>query len=93
MTYDEFCDKYRRVKNMYDTHACFDGCLFETYGIEIEHVKEVHKKHPNLVWTVIEGDDGELYLATGYHWVNRFGFFITEKPWSEDEINTEILID
>lgn len=78
MTYDEFIDTFRPVKNHFED-AAFDGYLFETYAEQADYVRWQPERR---IWTIIEGDDGELYLVDGYHWVNRLGYFITEVPWS-----------
>lgn len=42
------------------------------------------------VWTIVEGDNGKLYLSPGYHFVNRLGYAICEIPFNEtEENNTE----
>ena len=33
-------------------------------------------------WTVIDSD-GRLYLAAGYHFVNRLGYLRCEVPWTD----------
>lgn len=33
------------------------------------------------VWTIVEGDSGDLYASAGRHRVNRFGYAITTHPW------------
>lgn len=41
---------------------------------------------PQRVWTVVEGDNGNLYAITGYHIVNVVYYAITEEAWTaEDE--------
>lgn len=35
------------------------------------------------LWTVVEGDNG-LYVQTGWHYVNRVGYVITEEPWDTE---------
>lgn len=37
----------------------------------------------NRVWTIVEGDDGNLWALTGYHVVNRLHYVITEEEWTE----------
>ena len=32
------------------------------------------------VWTVVEGDNGEMYLCEGWHFVNRLGYIIAKNP-------------
>ena len=39
---------------------------------------------PHYVWTMVDGDGRYANLWNGYRRFNRLGYFITEKPWSED---------
>ena len=36
------------------------------------------------VWTIVEGDEGDLYAMAGLHFVNRLGYAVSANPW-EDE--------
>ena len=36
------------------------------------------------LWTLIEGDNGELFISSGFHFVNRLEHFITEIPYDEE---------
>ena len=81
MTYDDWFDLYRPIKNGFDNSAGYDGCLFETYGDELAVVQDAN---PNCVWTLVE-TDGVLYVAEGFHIVNRLGYFITTKPRENDD--------
>lgn len=36
------------------------------------------------LWTIVDGDDGGLYAVSGWHYVNRVGYLITEESWVED---------
>ena len=38
------------------------------------------------VWTLLEGDNGDLFLANGLHYVNRLDVYITEKPYDRNSI-------
>lgn len=38
------------------------------------------------VWTLLEGDNGDLFLANGLHFVNRIDVYITEKPYDKNEV-------
>ena len=40
------------------------------------------KESPNKVWTILDCD-GKLYYSSGYHFVNRLGYFITEETIEE----------
>jgi hypothetical protein len=36
------------------------------------------------IWTMVDGDGIYANLITGYRWVNRLGYFVTEVPWTEE---------
>ncbi|MDP9903149.1 hypothetical protein [Arthrobacter bambusae] len=37
------------------------------------------------LWTIVEGDDGNnLYAVSGWHYVNRIGYILTEEAWEEE---------
>jgi hypothetical protein len=79
---DAFDMTYPLVPNHLNPNASWGdgegtGCLFETYGEELEFVR---KQDPRTVWTLLDGDDGDLYLASGYHFVNRIGYFVSTVP-------------
>ena len=93
MTEDEFYEQFNPVKNHIDTNASFDGCMFETFGPELLHVQgrlkdDVMKR---TIWTIIEVE-GKFYYVSGYHYVNRFGYLITEEFIKED-LEIEVKLD
>lgn len=49
---DEFYSIFKLQKNQFDYFAGFDGCLFETDGVELDYVLEMNKT--DRVETVIE---------------------------------------
>ena len=65
--------------------------MYETYGDEESFIKEF--PDASKVWTVMEGDDtytndegmemNDWYYVPGIHFVNRYGFIITELPGPE----------
>jgi hypothetical protein len=79
---DDFYEEYKPQTNHLDDNASFSGCMYETYGDELQYVFELVKKE-NRVWTIVEGDEGMCFTA-GFHYVNRMGFLITEKPWNDE---------
>ena len=81
MSFDEWFDTYKPIKNNIDTNASFDGYMFETYGAEVEFVKKANPAH---IWMYGDGDDGGGYLWNGWHFVNRIGYFITEVACPEN---------
>jgi len=39
---------------------------------------------PHRIWTIVETDDGNgEVILSGFHWVNRRAYLITEMPWEE----------
>jgi len=99
MTEDEFYKKYHPVKNHLNDNASFDGCMFETYGKEIDYIRKMNyikEMNSNTdtnrkIWTIVEYEDNIYYLS-GYHWVNRLGFLVTEEAVPED-IEIEVILD
>lgn len=54
----------------------------ESYWEAGEIPEELTRKH---VWTVVDGDDGDLWVLAGVHLVNRVGFLITEEEWTSEQ--------
>jgi hypothetical protein len=81
MDYDDFIDTYKPITNHIDTNASFDGMMFETYGEEVEFVKA---QDENRIWMYGDGDDGGSYIWSGWGFVNRIGYFITEVPFPDN---------
>jgi hypothetical protein len=77
-TYDDFYPKYKPRNNHILPDASWEGRLFETYGTEYEYVK-TQAEH-QTVWTILDCD-GQMIIAAGLRYVNRFGYLITEVPW------------
>jgi hypothetical protein len=88
LTFDEWLETYKPITNHIDTNASFqneegEGIMFETYGEEVDFVKQ---QDPNRIWMYGSGDDGGTYIWSGCGFVNRLGYFITEVPFSDSEI-------
>jgi hypothetical protein len=81
MTEDEWFETYKPIKNHIDTNASFDGYMFETYDEEVEFVKEQPDNH---VWMYGDGDDGGGYIWSGWGFINRIGYFVTEVPFPDN---------
>jgi hypothetical protein len=73
--------KYQPIKNHITGE---DDDKFETYGEDLEYVLSVANTEPRRVWTLVEGDDGNLYIVDGYHFVNRLNYFVTKEPLEGD---------
>jgi hypothetical protein len=81
LTFEEADEQFKFMVNNYDDNASFEGLMFETYGDEVEYVKS--KPH-DRIWMYGEGDDGGLYIWSGWGFVNRIGYFISENPVPDD---------
>jgi hypothetical protein len=81
MDFEEWVDTYKPITNNIDMNASFEGLMFETYGEEVEFVKA---QDENRIWMYGDGDDGGGYIWSGWGFVNRIGYFITEVPCPTD---------
>jgi DnaJ-class molecular chaperone len=45
----------------------------------IDNFEDVKGYNDEYIWTYGDGDDG-TYICSGYHVVNRIGYYISEKP-------------
>ncbi len=90
MTIDNFYEKYNPEFNQVllkdakcnpEDMSSFGGCMYETFGKEVEYVKQKPNKN---IWTIVDNEDGELIIIAGFHFVNRLGYLITPESW-EDE--------
>ena len=79
LTDDDFDARYEVIQNHIDPNASFSGAFFETYGAEQDFIYSIA---PERVWTVVDVD-GELWIIAGRHYVNRFGYLVTTKDWSD----------
>ena len=86
MTFEEADEQFQFILNSYDIDASLDGLMYETYGDEVEFVKSLPE---NRIWMYGDGDDGGTYIWSGWGFVNRIGYLVSEKPVPE---NTKIQI-
>ena len=86
LTEEDWFKTYKPIKNNLVIDSSFDGHMFETYGEEVEFVKA---QDENRIWMLGDGDDGGMYIWSGWGFVNRIGYFVTEVPFPD---NTTIQI-
>lgn len=85
---DDFDTRFPLVPNHINPQASWafgdgHGCLFETFGPEFEFVRRYDFRR---VWTLIDGEDGDLYVVSGFHFVNRVGYLLSRDPVPGDTI-------
>ena len=83
MTYDYWETNFKPIKNTVSKYPDDSLIHFETYGDEVEFVKQAYEKNPNTIWTEVDGDSG-TYIVAGYHYVNRIHYYITENAWDDE---------
>ena len=92
---DDFDKRFNPIHNHINNEAPFDGTMFETFGKELEYVYDSLKdeKKKRTLWTIVEGDEGELYYESGFHYVNRLGYFFTEEQILKDDLGIIVPIE
>jgi len=96
ISYTRFVERYRPIAN-----GIVEGessrPMFAPFGHDLQTVRRTDE---SFVWTVIDVDlssgephpyEGEYgdncwVIVTGYHYVNRLGYLITEVPWESSDI-------
>lgn len=100
LTEEQFDELFHLKKNHFfeNPEDCsFNGQMFETYGQEHDYIRKLteNPETRRTIWTIIESDTNDnLYYLSGYHWVNRLGFLVTEEQVEEGiEYEVEIVIE
>jgi hypothetical protein len=56
----------------------FEDVEWEETDIEAEELSKWPDSH---VWTMVDGEDGGIYIVTGKHYTNRISYWISENPF------------
>lgn len=72
-----FDEKFKPVKNPHNRDAGWNGCLFDTHGVEYNFIKN---QSEDRVWTLLSDNT----LVNGRRHIDRVGYLVTELPWTED---------
>lgn len=67
---DKWIEKYEPIMDMFNQTDLYDTD---------DPICAVIK--PGHIWTLVDGDDGNGYIHPGYMFVNRVGYYITNKPY------------
>jgi len=92
ITEDNFYEVFKPQQNHLDDNASFDGCMYETFGEEVDYVFNLAKT-TKRVWTIIEGDDDTIFYCAGFHYVNRIGFLVCEVEYEDGQEDIELDTD
>lgn len=82
VTYWKWIEKFHPVRNQFRDDAPIDNYVF--YPWFDEELEFVRLQPPLNVWTFVI-NRGRWYIISGYHWVNREGYLVTEVPIGPDE--------
>ena len=59
--------------------------MFETYGKDIDLIREIYTTKPKTLWTIVDGtDDSSMYIIAGAHFMNRVNYFVTNEEWENE---------
>jgi hypothetical protein len=88
---NSWLDIYKPIKNHLDKYASFQdengvGIMFETYGEEKQFVLN---QPENKIWTYVS-DDNDTYIVAGWKVFDRIGYFVTEKPWTDEQLAIKV---
>ena len=86
ISWNDWEETYKPITNPNNLDDSFWGSMFETYGTDLEYLKQHHTHNRNL-WTLVDNNPNSVYLdvVPGYHLFNRMGYFVTENPWKEED--------
>ena len=88
-TYDEWVEKYNPVMNEFEETGSFEGCTFDY--TEEDQLNFLKKQNPVNIWTMVYAEDS-YFIISGFHWVNRDSYFVTEKPVEKEDLSSEFIV-
>jgi len=80
VTWEQFIETYKPIENTFEANAPLDGYMLEIYGAELDYVRAAFVNDPATVWTYVDGDSEYPIVTSGFHFVNRIGYVVTELP-------------
>ena len=84
---DAFYEFFRPCRHPQAGYDIWGGIGLETFGADLELVKSLPVTN---VWTVVDGDDGDQWILTGVHSVNRICYLVTEVAHDWQDIQFRI---
>ena len=77
--YDRWHDRFKPVGHPTEGEGVYH---FQTNGDDQKFVQAINHHH---VWSVVDGDDGGMYLCPGFRLVNLVLYVVTLVPWTDEE--------
>ena len=76
-------DKYKDTPTSQEDITSFGGCMYETFGEEVDYVISMAIK--GRVATIVD-EDGDMFIYSGFHRFNRMGYLVLDKEITEEFI-------
>ena len=73
---DTFYEYFKPIRHADAHYDIWGGHGLETFGDDLDIVRRHDRAY---LWTVVDGDSDQ-WITTGFHYVNRICYLITEKP-------------
>lgn len=77
ISFSQWSDRYLPEENHLVTG---NELMFETYGEQLDYVSSLNRHY---VWTYVQGEMS-MILVAGMGYVDRLGYYVTEKPWTDE---------
>lgn len=77
----DFCDIYNPLPNPLEPDT--DMLDPEQIDLALEADEDFR------AWTMIEGAN-KIYIVPGVHYINRIGYYVTEKPWTDEYLIVQV---
>lgn len=87
LEYEQWREQYQPIKNSLVKDSPYDGCMFETQGMEMDYVRT---NDTCFIWTLVDCDYEDQYILPGLHIINRVGYFITHTPWTNENLEVNV---
>ncbi len=65
-----------------DDIAPWCGCMYETFGDELDYVMTIPHTR---VWTVIQEGEEEPVIVAGRWRINRMGYLVSKEEWKDEK--------
>jgi hypothetical protein len=76
-------EKYKDTPTSQEDITSFGGCMYETFGEEVEYVHTMAAK--GRVATIVD-EDGDMFIYSGFYRFNRMGYLVLDKEITEEFI-------
>jgi hypothetical protein len=81
MTYDDWADRYKPITKE------DDSLLWDTHDTsDLKFLKDNMIGNALNIWTIVDDGEGSLIIDSGFRFVNRLAYMITEQPRVSEDV-------